>query len=46
MEFLTRLQPEILKNWKELNYEEIISASQPSQTVKALNQWGRRAIPS
>jgi hypothetical protein len=38
MEFLTRPQPEILKNWKEQNYEEIAAASQPFQSGNTLSQ--------
>jgi hypothetical protein len=37
MEFLTRPQPEILKNWKGQNYEEIAAASQPFQPRNALS---------
>jgi hypothetical protein len=37
MEFLTKLQPGIPKNWKEQNYEEIAEASQPFQPGNALS---------
>ena len=37
MELLTRPQPEILKNWKEQNYEEIAKASQPFDPGKVVS---------